>query len=73
MDTPVVLLGAMIKGRLRNHGTGASSSFVPMHQLVCVREPSLNIYRRQFHFHPQLCTFPFLFLQHPQIAKTSAT
>jgi hypothetical protein len=45
MDVSVVLLSAMIEGHLQNHGTGASSSSVLMQQPVCVREPSLNIYR----------------------------
>jgi hypothetical protein len=38
----------------------------------CLRVGRHNIYRRRFHFRPQLCTFPFLFLWHPQIAKISA-
>jgi hypothetical protein len=71
MDVSVVLLSAMIEGHLQNHGIGASSSSVLTQQPACVREPSLNIYRRRFHFRPQLYTFPFLFFRHPQMAKTS--
>jgi hypothetical protein len=72
MDASVVLLGTTIEVRLQNHGTGTSSSSVPTHQLARVHESSLNIYRHWFDFRAQLYTFPFLFLRHPQIAKTSA-
>jgi hypothetical protein len=69
----VVLAGTMIEVHVRNNGTNASSSSVPTHQQALVRAPSLNIYRRWFEFRPQIYTFPFLFLLHPQITETSAT
>jgi hypothetical protein len=72
MDVSIILAGATIEGHLQNNGTGASSSMVPMHQQAPVCDPSLNIYRRRFDFHPKLSTFPFLFLLHPQLKETSA-
>jgi hypothetical protein len=33
-----------------------------MQQQLPVPAPSINIYRRWFHFYPQLCTFDLLFL-----------
>jgi hypothetical protein len=44
-----------------------------MHQHVHVCPPSLNIYRRQFEFCPQLSIVHFLFLLYPQIIEISAT
>jgi hypothetical protein len=70
MDTSVILASAMVEAHLRNNGTDASSSSVPMHEHAPVHDPSLNIFQCRFDFHPQLSTFPFLFL-HPQITETS--
>jgi hypothetical protein len=40
-----ILASATIEARVWNDGTGASSSFVPMHQQSPVSAPSINIYR----------------------------
>jgi hypothetical protein len=44
---------------------------MPTYQQAHVSAPSLNIYWRRFEFRPQIYTFPFLFLLHPQITETS--
>jgi hypothetical protein len=71
MDTFVVLADAMIEACLRNNGTGTSSSSVPTHEQTLVHDQSLNIYQRQFDFHPELSTSPFVFFLHPQNVETS--
>jgi hypothetical protein len=45
---------------------------MPTHQHATVRARSLNIYRRQFEFRPQLSIVPFLFLLYLQITEITA-
>jgi hypothetical protein len=49
----------------------ASLFSMPTNKHAIVRAPSLNIYRYQFQFHPQISTVTFLFLLNPQIAEIS--
>jgi hypothetical protein len=68
-DPCVILAGALISKCVRSNEHSGSLFFVPTHQHEIVHAPSLNIYWRQFEFHPQLSTIPFLFLLYLQIVE----
>jgi hypothetical protein len=62
----------MLKNVRSTNKHSASSFSVPTNKQVTVRAPSLNIYRRQFKFHPQISIVPFLFLLNHQITEISS-